>query len=186
MDYLNLKRKSRNRKIAIAVISIIVGLLSARFMLTPAELPNAVKAPLATPTYAATQDNWLKIVQDIDQIRANAIMRRDKSELSKIYTAESLLEVSDTDLIDELLKSNAIVTGLNFKVEAVRKISHRWSNDEEVVELEVTDSRNAYRLQTESENQLIPARPSVTWIISLTKLGEKWFVSNAVQALDDR
>jgi hypothetical protein len=102
----------------------------------------------------------------------------------------------DSKLIQSLISNNLAIFGLDFKTTSVELLSHRWSNNEEVVELRVTDNRSKYTIQSKSDEQTITEgtiaeqtiaeRGEETWLISLQKVGRKWLIANAQPALDDR
>lgn len=186
MDYLRVKQKARLKRFIVILFALILslgGLLV--FSNFNHEHIEVLETKLVENTQSATED-WKTIIENLDQIRARAIMHRDKSLLYSVYVKESQLDLNDFELIDNLLESNSSIFGLEFKVEKVRKISHRWSNSEEVVELEVTDSRNQYVLQRDMQNLTIPSRKSRTWLISINRIGENWLISNAELVSNDR
>jgi hypothetical protein len=101
------------------------------------------------------------------------------------------LKLADTKLIRYLISKDLSILGLDFEITSVEIVSHRWSNNEEVVELQVTDNRSNYSIRSRSNEQTIAeqtivARGEETWLISLLKVGQKWLISNAQPVLDDR
>ncbi|MCX6403277.1 MAG: hypothetical protein NT032_05095, partial [Actinobacteria bacterium] len=111
------------------------------------------------------------------------------------------LRTLDSKLIQSLISNNLAIFGLDFKTTSVELLSHRWSNNEEVVELRVTDNRSKYMIQSKSDEQTITEgtiaeqtiteqtiaeRGEETWLVSLEKVGQKWLIANAQSALDDR
>lgn len=186
MDYLKLKRKARNRRLIFGASAVFLGIGLAGFLSFANEPQNLPKISASTVLATPTDNNWQLILQNLDQIRASAIMQRDKSQLEKVYEENSDLATNDFELIEELIETNSQITGLSFNVESVKQISHRWSNDEEVVELQILDSRSAYQLQNDFETQTIPKRNSTNWIISLVKVEDGWLVGNAVAESNNR
>jgi hypothetical protein len=185
VDYLKQKQKARRQRFLFVLLAFLAGLtILLASSISKYASTDIQKLPQIQESQT-NSENWQEIVQALDRIRATAIMQRDKSQLAAVYVEGSQLDTGDFELIDQLVDSNSHVHGLQFEVEDIQKISHRWSNDEEVVELEVTDSRSQYVLQNELGKLTIPKRESITWLISLSRRGDSWLISNAEQVLND-
>lgn len=138
------------------------------------------------PIETDSVQNWLLILQNLDAIRVDAIIHRDKSVLENVYSENSPLKITDLSLIQNLIRSEMTISGLSFQISDLSLISHRWSNDEEVVELKITSKRSAYEVF--QKGKLIQkVHPSEgDWLISLTKVGDYWHIGNAELDLDNR
>ncbi len=141
--------------------------------------------PSFSPSISPNTEDWLSIIQDLDLLRATAISNKDISQLDGIYSEDSSLQISDEAIITKLIAANAVIKDLIFKIKKVTLVSHRWSNQEEVVELEVTDIRSDYLVINDSRETKISSRAPETWLLSLEKVGDRWLIKNAILKLDN-
>ena len=140
---------------------------------------------LKTPFETKAGENWKHILAELDNLRVSAILLRDASLLDNVYASNSPLRDSDISLIENLIESQAEVAGLRFEIISLNLVSHRWSNDEEVVELSLYGNRSAYRLLVGEEVVQNVEEKSTYWLISLTKEGDNWLIGNAVPNLNN-
>lgn len=188
MDYVQLQKRVNRRRLALLTACVMVALLmTLMFVSSFLGTSSEGKASSKTQSVATQNPNsWTEIVQRLDNGRAQAISQRDKSQLDQIFADESPLKISDASLIAELIAKQMQIIGLSFEIEDVKLISHRWSNDEEVVELKVVDTRSSYLIQTADSELQMPEREAQTWIVSLHKFGQEWRIGNAERDLDNR
>jgi len=188
MDYKQLQKRVNRRRFALlsagAIVAMLVTLIFVSTFLETSP-PGKIKSEMQS---GATQNpnSWMEILQMLDNGRAKAISQRDSSQLDQIFADHSQLKISDSTLIAELIAKQMQIIGLSFEIEDVKLISHRWSNDEEVVELKVVDTRSSYLIQSEDGELRMPEREAQTWIISLHKIGQEWRIGNAEGDLDNR
>lgn len=192
MDLNEYQKRLKKRRIKFAVaISIVFGLVLFMRVFLNGYLfeakPLNSYSPAESPTQVetASQENWQQIVTYLDSIRVNAITHRDTSLLSSVYVGNSPLKVQDEKLITNLIDSQAEIVGLTFGISNLYMLSHRWSNDEEVVELSFMDTRSGYEVKVNGELvQKVPEKSS-NWLISLVKTGDSWLIGNATPKSSD-
>lgn len=192
MHYQDIRGRIWQRRLLVSIPVLVVGVVLSQYVnLPPTEkienLKPIVKSENVLPDPNSVElENWKRILQELDNQRALAISRRDESALEFIYAMDSPIAIADRQLIQSLIANNASVEKLNFVVQNVQKISHRWSGNEEVVELEVTDERSSYYLSQNGARKHVPTRAAETWLISLVKHPGGWLIGEVQPLLDDR
>ena len=135
----------------------------------------------SSATVSSETEDWLSILQSLDNKRALAIARRDVSALKGVYKNLSSSYLADEKLIEELISLDALVKRLAFEVLNVQEISHRWSANEEVVELSVSDQRSEYFIESDEKETRVAQSDIQTWLVSLSKKAGNWLIAD-VQA----
>jgi len=198
MDYRLIRKRIWWRRIVVIIIAGLIGAGASYYSIKVLQIDQSkiAKPALISQSPSNDEDDWNQILEDLDNLRAQAIMRKDKSLLEEIYSEHCQLRTLDSKLIQSLISNNLAIFGLDFKTTSVELLSHRWSNNEEVVELRVTDNRSKYTIRSIFEKQTITEqkiteqtiaeRGEETWLVSLQKVGQKWLIANAQPALDDR
>jgi hypothetical protein len=198
MDYRLIRKRIWRRRIVVSVLAALLGIGISYYSINLVEVnrQNTAKKNAFVQSPSTEVDDWNQVLEDLDNLRAQAIMRKDESVLNEIYSNNCQLKLADTKLIRYLISKDLSILGLDFEITSVEIVSHRWSNNEEVVELQVTDNRSNYSIRSRSNEQTIAEqtiaeqtiveRGEETWLISLLKVGQKWLISNAQPVLDDR
>lgn len=173
---------------AFIIVSALIGVVIAQ-LTNSAEAQRDISqtrnvSVSSSATKVSETEDWLSVLQSLDNQRALAIVQRDISALTRVYKDISSTYLADVKLIEELISLDAVVKRLYFEVLNVQEISHRWSANEEVVELSVSDQRSAYFIESDDKDTRVAQSDIKTWLVSLSKKAGKWLIAD-VQASND-
>ncbi|MEN9692895.1 MAG: hypothetical protein RLZZ330_539 [Actinomycetota bacterium] len=189
VDTIAYQNRLKKRRLII-VSSVLFGIVLASGLLitkSPSAKPDTVFETQTSSDQIETdsEQNWLLILQNLDTIRVDAIVHRDISTLANVYSRNSPLQQADVSLIQDLIESEMEISDLSFEISDLTLISHRWSNDEEVVELSISSTRSAYKVNVDGEVKQRVSQKESSWLVSLVKSGDYWLIGNAEIDLDN-
>jgi hypothetical protein len=114
MDYRLIRKRIWWRRIVVIIIAGLIGAGVSYYSLNifHVDQPKIAKPALISQSPNNDEDDWNQILEDLDNLRAQAIMRKDKSLLEEIYSEHCQLRTLDSKLIQSLISNNLAIFGL--------------------------------------------------------------------------
>ncbi|MDQ2847549.1 MAG: hypothetical protein M3Y77_14645, partial [Actinomycetota bacterium] len=116
---------------------------------------------------------WTSVVQQLDAVRADALVRRDTTSLSRVYTTGAAPMADDANTIDTLVTKGFRVAGAAHRIVATKLLTSAAAADKggETIQLAVTDSLPSYRVldATGAVVGSTAARASATRVLDLVQ-----------------
>ncbi|MDQ6656901.1 MAG: hypothetical protein M3Z00_01480, partial [Actinomycetota bacterium] len=143
---------------------------------TPRSTPTAHPAPAPHPTGSAVGKPtiaWTSVVRHLDAVRAAALVRRDTTSLSGVYTTGAAALVDDANTINVLVSKGFRVSGAAHRVVAAKLLTTAAASQgsADTFRLAVTDSLPSYRVFGANGAVVgsTTARASATRVLELVK-----------------